>query len=59
MKRYISFSGLVAVFLGALSLIVGYAFGWTDSNAFLLSAAALVVLGAVAHVYLQKRNSKY
>ncbi len=59
MKRYIRFSGLVAVCLGALSLVAGYALGWTNSNAFLLSAAALVILGAVAHVYLQKKESKY
>lgn len=59
MKKYIRFSGLAVLCLGALSLVIGYTFGWTDSNAFLLSAAALVIFGAVAHVYLQKKESKY
>lgn len=59
MKKYISFSGLAGLYLGAVLLVSGYAFGWTDSNAFTLSAAALVVAGTVAHVYFLKKESKY
>ena len=45
--------------LGVIMLVFGYAFGWTDHNAFTLSAAALVVIGAVLHVYFMKKESKY
>lgn len=59
MKKYIRFSGLAVMYLGVILLIVGYAFSWTDSNAFIISAVALVVLGATGHVYLLKKESKY
>ena len=59
MKKYISFSGLSGLYLGAVLLVSGYAFGWTDSNAFTLSAVALVVIGAALHVYFLKKDSKY
>jgi len=45
--------------LGVVLLLLGYTFGWTDANAFTLSAAALVVLGAALHVYFLKKESKY
>lgn len=47
------------MYLGVILLIVGYAFSWTDSNAFIISALTLVVFGAVGHVYLLKKESKY
>lgn len=59
MKKYVRFSGLAVMYLGVILLIVGYAFSWTDSNAFIISAVALVVLGAAGHVYLLKKESKY
>lgn len=59
MKKYVRFSGLAAMYLGVILLIVGYAFSWTDSNAFTISALVLVVLGATGHVYLLKKESKY
>ena len=59
MKKYVRFSGLVARYLGGILLIVGYAVCGTDSNAFIISALTLVVFGAVGHVYLLKKESKY
>lgn len=59
MKKYVRFSGLAAMYLGVIMLIVGYAFSWTDSNAFIISALTLVVFGAVGHVHLLKKESKY
>lgn len=59
MKKYVRFSGLAAIYLGVILLIVGYAFSWTDSKAFTISSVALVVLGTVGHVYLLKKESKY
>lgn len=59
MNKYIRRSGLAAIYLGAALLPLGYALGWTDCNAFTLSAAALVVAGTVAHVYFLKKESKY
>ena len=58
-KKHIRNSGFAAVCLGATLLVLGYATGWTDNNAFTLPAGALVVIGAVAHVYLLKKESKY
>ena len=58
-KKHIRNSGFAAVCLGATLLVLGYAMGWTDNNAFTLPAGALVVIGAVAHVYLLKKESKY
>ena len=59
MNKYIRRSGLGAIYTGATLLPLGYALGWTDSNAFTLSAAALVVAGAIVHVYFLKKESKY
>lgn len=59
MKKYVRFSGLAAMYLGVILLIVGYAFSWTDNNTFIISALTLVVSGAVGHVYLLKKESKY
>ena len=58
-KKHIRNSGFAAVCLGATLLVLGYAMGWTDNNAFTLPAGALVVIGAVAHVYFLKKDSKY
>ena len=58
-KKHIRNSGFAVLCLGVVLLLLGYAFGWTDHNAFTLSAAALVVLGAALHVYLMKKESKY
>ena len=58
-KKHIRHSGFAALCLGAMLLLLGYALGWTDHNAFTLSAAALIVLEAVAHVYFLKKESKY
>lgn len=58
-KKHIRHSGFATLCLGAMLLLLGYALGWTDHNAFTLSAAALIVLGAVAHVYFLKKESKY
>lgn len=59
MKKYISNLGLGMVCLGAMSLIVGYAFGWTDHNALLISAACMIIAGVAVHVYFLKKESKY
>lgn len=59
MKKYIRFSGLAVMYIGVILLIVGYAFSWTDSNAFIISTVALMVLGVAWHVYLLKKESKY
>ncbi len=57
--NYKSYLGITLVILGVLMLTVGYALGWTDSNVLLLTAAAMVVAGAVLHVYMLKKESKY
>ncbi len=59
MKKYIHHSGFTLLCLGVLMLLLGYTSGWTDNNAFTITAAALVVVGAVLHVYFIKKESKY
>ena len=59
MTKYIHNSGFAMLCLGVVLLLLGYTFGWTDANAFTLSAAALVVVGAALHVYFMKKESRY
>ena len=59
MRRYIHHSGFALLCIGVVMLLLGYALGLTDHNAFTLSTAALVVLGAALHVYFLKKDSKY
>ena len=58
-KKHIRPSGFSALRSAARLLPLGYALGWTDHNAFTLSAATLIGLVAVAHVYRLKKESKY
>ena len=59
LKKYIRNFGFAILCFGAILLILGYALGWTNANAFTLSAAALVVVGAALHVYFMKKESRY
>lgn len=49
--------GLFAVGAGLLLYALAYLFGWTTSNAVLLTALALVLGGTVLHVAIAKHMS--
>ncbi|MGN1375486.1 MAG: hypothetical protein ACI4V5_02910 [Prevotella sp.] len=59
MKQFYENIGLIAIYLGAMLLVIGYFMEWTDSNVFLLVALLLVIGGAVTHVIMQKRHNGY
>ena len=45
--------------IAAWILAVGFFAGWTNSNAFLLTSIAVILLGIVGYVWGEKRCSKY
>jgi len=51
--------GLPLVYLGVALLCVGYVFGWTNWNVFLIASWLLILLGIVGYVVSAKRRSKY
>ncbi len=55
-KRYI---GLTYMCLGVVILVLLHIYGLTFSNRLLLIPLALILLGFVIHVWVQKKESKY
>jgi len=53
------FLGLLLVALGLVVFALRSVCGLADNNALLFVGLALVVAGTVAHVALQKRQSRY
>ena len=51
--------GIWLTYAGALTLVVGLLFGWTNSNALLAISVIAVVVGAVLHVISIKKESAY
>jgi len=58
MERYLYYSGLALVILGAVLLVVCYVARW-ESNAELLTGLLLVVTGYVLNLWLQRLGEKY
>ena len=55
-KRYI---GLTYMCLGVAMLVLLHIYGLTFSNRLLLIPLALILLGFVIHVWVQKKESRY
>ena len=51
--------GLAAICLGVLLLFLGFFFGWTIHNWFLIPCLILVLAGAIIHVVVMKKECKY
>lgn len=49
------FSGIALIVLGAIILLVSYLMQWTENNAIQFTALALMIVGLIVHIVLQKR----
>jgi hypothetical protein len=45
--------------MGVLLLVLGFFFGWTTHNWFLISCLLFILAGVITHVVVIKRQSKY
>ncbi|MBQ2554771.1 MAG: hypothetical protein II562_06715 [Prevotella sp.] len=50
---------LTVTCVAAWLLAIGFFAGWTDSNVFLLTVMAFILLGAGGYVWGEKRSSRY
>ncbi|WP_455537436.1 hypothetical protein [Prevotella koreensis] len=50
------YAGLVAIYTGALLLLLSFIFGWTSSNALLFILLFLVIGGVIVHVAIIKSS---
>ncbi len=53
MSKYL---GILLVVLGAIILLVSYFMEWVDYNPVQFGAFGLMVVGLIAHIFLQKRD---
>jgi hypothetical protein len=56
---YIKYAGLAAISLGVLLFVLGFLFGWTTHNWFLIPCLLLILAGTITHVVVMKKESKY
>ena len=56
---YMKYAGIAAIMLGVLLLVLGFFFGWTTHNWFLIPCLLFVIAGAIIHVVVMKKESKY
>ena len=57
-KRFTPYAGVALMVIGALLLLLCYLLH-IQSNPELLTGLALIIFGAVVHVWLQKKGEKY
>ncbi len=55
MNTFLRILGLILVVLGAAILIVCFFIGETNNNSVLFSSLALIVIGLIAYIVLNKR----
>ncbi len=55
MNSFLKILGLILVVLGALVLVVCFFVGNTNNNAVLASSLALIVIGLIVYIVLNKR----
>lgn len=47
--------GLLLIILGAIILILSYAFGWVDYNMVTGGSLLVMIIGLIAHIALNKK----
>lgn len=52
-------AGISMVCTGALLLVISYILNLTDTNALLILYALMIVTGAILHIWIKKKESKY
>ena len=55
MKSLLKNLGVLLVVIGALILVVSFATGYVNNNALLGSSLALIVIGLIAYILINKR----
>ncbi len=53
MKTLLKYVGIILVFVG-VGILTAYYFGQTQPNSMLLSALVVMVVGLLAHIFLNK-----
>ncbi|WP_311442409.1 hypothetical protein [Hoylesella enoeca] len=59
MRKIPTHSGLYVVYIGVLTLLICYATGWTRYNIPMLTGLALIIIGIIIHIVLQRRDGIY
>lgn len=58
-SKYLRHAGISMVCTGALLLVISYILNRTDTNALLFLYALIIVTGAILHIWIKKKESKY
>jgi predicted phage tail protein len=56
MGKYVQYSGLFLIILGALLLITSYFAGWNNINAVNVGSFAAMIIGLIAYIFGGKRD---
>ncbi len=54
MKNFLKYLGSLIVLIGVVPLLI-YHFGNTQSNIFLILSGVIMLIGAISHVFLNKK----
>lgn len=52
MQKYL---GIPVIVLGAVLLVLSYFLDWTDYNALQFGSLALIIIGLIVHIVIQKK----
>ena len=56
MGKYVQYSGLFLIIIGALLLITSYFAGWNNINAVNVGSFAAMIIGLIAYIFGGKRD---
>ena len=59
MRKISKHLGLYVVYIGVLTLLICYATDWTRYNIPMLTGLALIIIGIIIHIVLQRRDGIY
>lgn len=58
-SKHLRHAGISMVCTGVLLLVISYILNRTDTNALLFLYALIIVAGAILHIWIKKKESKY
>lgn len=58
-SKYLRHAGISMVCTGVLLLVISYILNQTDTNALLFLYVSIIVTGAILHIWIKKKESKY
>lgn len=56
MKTFKQIIGIILMILGSIALILSYFLGWNNINGVQFGAMALIIVGVVLYIILNKKN---